>query len=235
MVYEDATITKLRPLLVQDSWFGACAPAFQDALLTYGKVRRLVDGEALYSRMTQPEQSLFCVLEGALCIGSTDTNGLASMLVYLEPFHWFGELPLIDGQPRTHDAVADGTTCVLCVPEDRLIRWLESHPENWRDLARLCAYKLRVAYKVLGEPGTLLQLVARRLWLAAHGFGSRTEDPRTILRLSQEQLAFMLGVSRPSVHKALRMLELEGIIKQHYRKIEVIDLAGLAASARYLT
>lgn len=202
--------------------------------MTHGKVRRRSQGETLYSRTTRTDHSLFCVLEGGLCIGSTDASGMASMLVYLEPFHWFGELPLIDGQPRTHDAVADGTTRVLCVPEDRLMRWLDSHPENWRDLARLCAYKLRVAYQVLGAPGTLLQLVARRLWLAAHGFGSRAEEPKLFVRLSQEQLAFMLGVSRQSIHKALRKLEDDGVIQQHYRKIEVLNMAALGASAHHM-
>lgn len=231
MVYEDVDAAALRQALCQEHWFGGCPPALQDALLTHGRLRRLASGETLYTRDAPFEHALYCVVEGALCIGSTDVHGLPSLLVYLEPHHWFGELPLIDGQPRTHDAVADGATAVLCVPNTRLQAWLESHPVHWRDIARLCASKLRVAYQVLGEPGSLPQRLARRLWLVAHGFGSRGTDPRLRLNLSQEQLAHMLGASRQSINMALRSLEQSGVITQHYRGIEVLDIEALRLSA----
>ncbi|KRD23582.1 hypothetical protein ASE39_24470 [Acidovorax sp. Root267] len=231
MVYEDAETTALRLALCQEHWFGACPPALQDALLAHGRLRRLASGETLYARGVPSEHALYCVVEGALCIGTTDSKGLPSLLVYLEPHHWFGELPLIDGLPRTHDAVADGATAVLCVPQTRLQGWLDTHPAHWRDIARLAAGKLRVAYQVLGEPGSLPQRLARRLWLVAHGFGSRGAAPRLRLNLSQEQLAHMLGASRQSINMALRSLEQVGVIAQHYRSIEVLDIEALRLSA----
>jgi CRP-like cAMP-binding protein len=149
----------------------------------------------------------------------------------LQPYHWFGELPLIDGLPHKHDAVADGATVVLCVPQARLQSWLDSHPVHWRDMARLSAGKLRVAYQVIGEPGSVLQRLARRLWLVAHGFGSRIAEPRQRLNVSQEQLAHMLGTSRQSINMALRSLESSGLIVQRYRGIEVLDIEALRLSA----
>lgn len=231
MVYEDADVTALRPALRQERWFCGCPSELQDALLIHARVRRLTSGETLYNREATSEHALYCVVEGALCIGSTDIQGLPSLLVYLEPYHWFGELPLIDNLPRTHDAIADGPTAVLCVPHSRLLGWLDSHPVHWRDVARLSANKLRVAYQVLGEPGPLPQRLARRLWLVAHGFGSRSAEPRLRLNLSQELMANMLGASRQSINTALRSLEQTGVIRQYYRGIEVLDLEALRLGA----
>lgn len=231
MVYPDSDTAALRPVLSKEPWFGGCPASFQDALLTHGQLRRLANGETLYTPEMSSEHALYCVIEGALCVGRTDANGLPSLLVYLEPYHWFGELPLIDGLPHQHDAVADGATTVLCVPFVRLQNWLDSHPVHWRDMARLSAGKLRVAYQVIGEPGSVPQRLARRLWLVAHGFGSRGAKPQLQLTLSQEQLAHMLGTSRQSINMALRSLENAGVIVQRYRCIEVLDIEALRLSA----
>ncbi|BEU98771.1 hypothetical protein ACDW_44770 (plasmid) [Acidovorax sp. DW039] len=120
---------------------------------------------------------------------------------------------------------------VLSVPHSRLLKWLDHHPVHWRDFAKLSAMKLRVAYQVLGEAGPLLQRFARRLWLLAHGFGSRSDQPRLRLSLSQELMANMLGASRQSINSALQKLEQEGVIRQYYRGIEILDLEALRLMA----
>jgi CRP/FNR family cyclic AMP-dependent transcriptional regulator len=63
----------------------------------------------------------------------------------LEPCHWFGELALIDGLPRSHDAVADTDSLVWCVPQAPLEAWLEARPRHWREIAQLASGKLRLA------------------------------------------------------------------------------------------
>ena len=67
----------------------------------------------------------------------------------------------------------------------------------------------------------LEERVWRRLQLVAHGYGSR-ETPRRHIRLGQEVLAQMLGVSRQSVNKALKTLEAGGRLRLHYGEIELL-------------
>lgn len=213
----------LRLALQTDDWFAGCAPALQQVLLTSGRLRRLTAGQALFARGGQAD-GLCCLTAGALRIGASDAEGQAAVLAYLEPYQWFGEISMIDGQPRSHDAVADVDSQVLVVPRAELMAFLEANPVHWRDLARLACRKLRVSFMVLEE---LAQLpledrVLRRLRLLAQGYGNRDVARRRV-RVAQEVLARMLGVSRQSTNRALRQLEARGVLRLHYGEIELLE------------
>lgn len=215
-------LSGLHAALSSDEWFGACAPALRDELLRLARTRSLASGESLFARGGEAE-GLCCVIAGALSIGALNAEGHSALLAYLEPYQWFGEISLIDGRPRTHDAVADGPSQVLVVPREALLAWLEVHPAMWRELARLACRKLRVLFVVVEELAQLPleERVWRRLQLVAQGYGSR-EQPRRHIRLAQEVLAQMLGVSRQSINKALKTLEAHGRLRLRYGEIELL-------------
>lgn len=218
----DNPLAGLRAALGSDDWFAACPPVCQDALLALARLRRLRNGESLFARGGEAD-GLCCVTAGALRIGVLDAQGQPAILAYLEPYQWFGEISMIDGLPRTHDAVADGDTQVLVVPRAGLMAFLEAHPVMWRELGRLACRKLRVAFTVLEELAQLPleERVLRRLRLLAQGYGSR-DLPRRRVRLGQEALAQMLGVSRQSANKALKSLEAQGALRLRYGEIELL-------------
>ena len=186
-----------RQAFSRDGWFRECSAATQDALLTHGRERRLQPGEHLFAR-GEPDGGLYCLAAGALTVQSVDAQGEMPVLVILEPYHWFGELSFTDGLPRSHDAVADMPSTVWCVPRGPMQTWLASHPQGWRDVARLAVGKLRIVYHVIDEEirRPVPQRVARRLWLALQGWGWQPEDPGHRVPWSQEQLARMLGAGR---------------------------------------
>lgn len=217
-------------VLHDDLWFAHCPGELREALLRLARPLRLAPGEALFAR-GQAAEGLCCVLRGALRVGAVQADGSETVLAFIEPGQWFGEISLIDGRPRTHDAVADGATELLLVPQAALLAWLQEHPAHWRPIAELACAKLRMLFGVLEDIAhlPLEGRLARRLWLLAHGYGARSGPPRQLLRLPQEQLALMLGVSRQSANKALRTLEARGLIALHYGGIELLDLPALAA------
>lgn len=219
-----------REVLLADTWFAGVPPALRAALLRLGRLQALGPGQALFGR-GQAAEGLCCVLSGALRVGAVQADGSETVLAFVEPGQWFGEISLIDGQPRTHDAVADGPTAVLLVPQAALLAWLAEHPAHWQAMAQLACAKLRMLFDVIEDIAhlPLEARLAKRLWLVAHGYGGRTGPPRRILHLPQEQLALMLGVSRQSANKALRALAARGVIALHYGGIELLDLAALAA------
>lgn len=211
----------LAGLLASEPWFASCPAPLQQALVAGGRLHTLADGERLFAR-GEAAAGLCCVVAGALRVGSLDAEGEAALLGFLEPYQWFGEISMIDGQPRTHDASAEGETELLLVPRAALLAWLDAHPAHWRDLARLACAKLRQAFEVLEDIQRLPleQRLMKRLLLQARGFGSR--PARRQLRLPQEQLAMMMGVSRQSVNKALHTLEAQGRIALRYGGIELL-------------
>ncbi|MDL5033684.1 Crp/Fnr family transcriptional regulator [Pelomonas sp. APW6] len=221
--------------LAGSRWFARCEPALQEALRSLGHGLSLVDGERLFHR-GQSSAGLCCVLDGALKVGRLAPDGSQSLLAWLEPGQWFGEISLLDGLPRTHDVVADGPSRLWLVPEAALLDWLGANPAHWRSIARLACAKLRQTFEVLEDIARLpLEArLARRLLQVAQGYGEQDltpapEAPPRELRLPQEQLALMMGVSRQTVNKALKSLEAQGFIALRYGGIALLDAPALAA------
>ena len=219
--------------LSSDAWFSSCSEELKQALLRDAKIQPCPAGEAVYRDGELARHALYCVVEGAIRLSSSMHDGSPSLLVYLQPCHWFGDISLIDGRPYIRDAVADVDSLVLCVPSQPFERWLNDNPKYWRDIARLSINKLRVAYQIIGEPGTIHHKLARRLWLMAHGFGSRAHNPSLQLQVSQEHLAQMLGSTRQSINTGLAKLEGLGLLKQGYKSIDILDLAALLDHANH--
>ncbi|MGM9512749.1 Crp/Fnr family transcriptional regulator [Roseateles sp. DB2] len=223
------------PALARSRWFAGCEPELQAALRALGHGLSLVDGELLFHQ-GQRSAGLCCVLSGALHVGRLQPDGTQSLLAWLEAGHWFGEISLLDGQPRTHDVRSDGMTRLWLVPEVALVGWLDEHPRHWRSIARLACAKLRQSFEVLEDIARLpLEArLAKRLLQVAQGYGEQdltppgATQPRR-LRLPQDQLALMMGVSRQTVNKALKSLETQGHIALRYGGIELLEPQALAA------
>lgn len=230
----ESTPLTLLPALKSHLWFASCPQPFQQALVERSRLWHIRSGEILFSR-GESQDSLCCVVAGALKLGSVNPkDGTHRLTMYVEPYHWFGEISVIDSLPRSQDAIADTDSTVMVVSGPLLLEWLHEHPENWRDLARLACAKLRLILTAIEDNASLSieQLVARRLLFSATNFGQSTNPSvRRRVRLPQEYLARMLGVSRQTINKALRALERERVLALHYAEIEITDMAALVAKA----
>ena len=209
-------------------WFVSLPHALQDELLTLGRIRKLGDGEGLFSRGDACE-GLYGVVDGAIRVSGTSARGKEALLVVLESPNWFGEVAVFDGMARTHDARADGATTVVEVPIAALHTLLDSEPSYWRDLGRLVAGKLRLAFTTM-EDTALLPIatrVARRLCWMAEGYGQWEGRSQRSIEVSQDELAQMLGSSRQTINQNLKSLEATSLIRTTYGQIEIVDLPGL--------
>jgi len=147
---------------------------------------------------------------------------------------WFGEISVLDGQPRTHDAIADEPTILLQVPEAPLQAILAAEPRYWRDLGVLAVGRLRLMYTAVEDlVATPLPVrLVRRIVLAAERYGEWQDRSSRVLDLRQEQLAAMLSTSRQTVNQLLRDLESRGLVRLSYGTIEILDLDGLRRAAQ---
>jgi CRP-like cAMP-binding protein len=211
------------------AWFGRLSAPFRAALLADARMLHLAEGAPIFWRGDAAD-GLYAVVEGAVAIGAVDADGHAAMLTHIQPGMWFGEIALLDGRPRTHDAQAARESRLLHVPVAPLRARLDRDPAWWRELAWLTTEKLRLAFQVT-EAAALMsapQRVAARLTMMADGYGG-TGARQPTLWLSQEQLAAMLSLSRQTINRILKRFEAAGLIALGQARIEVIDGAGLAA------
>ncbi|MGL4316281.1 MAG: Crp/Fnr family transcriptional regulator [Pseudomonas sp.] len=220
----------LRALLLTGHWFSNLPPALQGALLAAACQRQLEPGQRLFCR-GDPPCGLYAVLEGAIRVGAVSRDGKEALLTLVEAPYWFGEISLFDGQPRTHDAYAEGPTRLLQIPQASLLALLEREPRYWRDFSLLMSQKLRLAFIALEEMSLLpaAPRLARRLLLMAEGYGETGE--RRSLHLAQEQLALMLALSRQTTNQILKELQARGALRLTYGEIEILDLQILRQAA----
>ncbi len=230
---KERTAQDYRALLRAGRWFAALPEAMQEALLSEARVRRLSSGEVLFSR-GDPPTGLFAIVEGELRISTVSDVGKEALLLLLGPPNWFGEVSVLDGQPRTHDAAAEGDAVVLQVPQAPLDAILDGQPRYWRYLGLLVASKLRLAFEAM-EDVALLPLsmrLARRLVLMADSYGWLPGQTRRRLEVSQDQLALMLSTSRQTVNQLLKELEERGMVQLGRGAVEILDVVGLREAAR---
>jgi len=222
-----------KALLRTGIWFSGLPEPLADALLTAGSLRDLHSGERLFSRGDAPD-GLYAIVDGAIRVSGVSESGKEAVLTLLESPQWFGEVSVFDGQPRTHDAIAESATRVINVPQPALDALFTREPRWWRDLGVLVTHKLRLAFVTLEDTALLPVSVrlARRLALMAEGYGERRGVVRRTVELSQDQLAHMLAVSRQTVNHLLKELESRGLIRISYASIEIVDLDALRREAK---
>ena len=214
-------------LLRANPWFATLPVALADAVLAAGRAQRLAAGEALFRQGDAPGD-WHAVCRGTIKASTTAADGTEAIVAVLEPGNWFGEISLLDGGPRVHDATAVGATTVFAVPAEAF-RGFMRDAVFATALARLMAGRLRTLFGVV-EDATLRPTrarLARRLALLARGDATLAAEPRQRIPVSQEALAMMLGLTRQTLGKELGELARAGALKLGYRSISIVDAALL--------
>jgi CRP-like cAMP-binding protein len=221
---------ELMARLGANPWFGALPPADRKAILAGCELQRLRPGEMLFrqgDRVPAGQGAFYGLVSGRIKASSLREDGKEAILVVLEAGNWFGEMSLIDQQPRTHDATALGEAEVLALPR-RAFDALMKRPAFSLAVCRMLAARVRSLYGMV-EDATLRSTrarVARRLLLLARGDATQAAQSRPVVPVSQESLAMMLGVTRQTLSKELKVLAAQGAVVLGYGRIEIAS-AGL--------
>ncbi|MEP6792516.1 MAG: Crp/Fnr family transcriptional regulator [Ramlibacter sp.] len=225
-----STLELLAPLSA-NPWFGALPVRERRAMLGAGELARLRPGEMLFrqgDRVPAGTGSFYGLVKGRFKISSLREDGKEAILAVLEAGNWFGEISLLDQQPRTHDATALGEAEVLVLPRPAFDDLMKRHAFS-QAICRMLAARTRALYGMV-EDATLRSTrarVARRLMLLARGDATQAHDTRPVVPVSQEALAMMLGVTRQTLSKELKALVARGAIELGYGRIEIASLTAL--------
>ena len=220
-----ASPAELLQHLNANPWFAGLPLVDRRALLAAGERQRLAPGEMLFRQgddVPAGRGAFYGVVRGGIKASSLRVDGKEAILVVLEAGNWFGELSLIDRQPRTHDATAVGEAEVLAVPRSAFDR-LMKRPAFALAVCRMLAGRVRSLYGMV-EDATLRSTrarVARRLLLLARGDATQAREARPVVPVSQEALAMMLGVSRQTLSKELQALSQAGAVHLGYGRIAI--------------
>lgn len=219
--------------LKENTWFSVLPEAFQKFILEHGKQITFEKNSYVFHAKDK-FNGIYTVLEGSISLGYVDVNGKEALSAIAEPIMWFGEISLIDHEPRSHDAIALKKSTVLHIPAKPLNELLKDNPYYWYYFARLTSQKLRYVFleQIAIQTRSLSQRLAQRLLFIVEGYGNHLIVQERQIHISQDQLANMLTVSRQTINHELNLLEKQNIIKISFRKIEILDMEKLNLIAK---
>lgn len=203
------------------------------AVLAAAIPRSFAKDEAVFN-IGDKADSVHLVVEGHLAVRVSTPDGDLATLNIVGPGAWFGELSLLRGQaPSTRSAtvLALDPAKTLVLGQSAFHALCETHPRIERLVIALMATRVRdlgsdlLEARYVGLEGRVYSCLHR----LADTYG--TDGSRSVIPLTQEHLAGLVGAARPRVNEVLQRLAAEGIVELGRGKVVIVDLAALAGKA----
>jgi len=215
--------------LTQSEWFGVRGHKFQSDLLTCAVRKTFEAGETLY-HYGDEANGIHAVLSGAVQITAPADDGQEFVVHRDGRGFWIGDLALFADAQRLVGVMATQTTRALFFPTSRIERLVQDNPEYIRDFYALTRENMKTALRIMANlavTGTEKRLVLRLLHLDE---GASKSDGWIIV--SQEDLAAMVAVSQPTLHRNLHRLVDLGLVELGYGRLRLIDRSKLIANCQ---
>jgi CRP/FNR family cyclic AMP-dependent transcriptional regulator len=180
-------------------------------------------GSIIFSQ-GDPGDALYGVVTGKVRISASAADGKEMFLNIMEPGDTFGEIALLDGNPRTATASATATCELLVIMRDPFLNLLQRESALSIHLLRLLCQRIRWT-SGLAEDSALLALparLARRVLSLAKLHGHQVLNGVHLV-ISQEEIARFLGISRQVVNQYLQTWKANGWVELGRGKMTILD------------
>jgi CRP/FNR family cyclic AMP-dependent transcriptional regulator len=169
-----------------------------------------------------PTDSLYIVLSGRLKVMMSDAEGKEVILSILGPGEFFGEMGLIDDEPRSATVVTIEPCELLSIAKRDFKKCLAESFEMSTAVMRSLVKRLRDADRKIGSLALLdvYGRVARLLIDMAENVGG---EKIVTKRLPKQDIAKMIGASREMVSRVMKDLQTGGYIEMRGSTIVVRD------------
>jgi CRP/FNR family transcriptional regulator, cyclic AMP receptor protein len=181
-------------------------------------------------RIGRPVTYWFGVIEGLLKMSSDTEQGNAVTYSGLPPGGWFGEGTVLKREVYRYNIQALRKSVVAGLPADNF-HWLLDHSIGFNRFImnqlneRLAQFIVALEIGRMNDPDVRVARSLASLFnpVLFPGVGD-------ILRITQQELAYLVGLSRQRVNEALAALEEKGSIRVEYGGLRVLDLQALRSS-----
>jgi CRP/FNR family transcriptional regulator, cyclic AMP receptor protein len=210
--------------------FGKLPRASIERLASYATKIKIPRGTTIFTK-GDAGTDLVAVLSGTVKISAPAADGREVVFNQIREGEIFGEIALLDGQPRTADAVAISDCELMVIERRQFIAFLGEQPEfAFKLIEVLCARLRRTSEQV--EDLMFLDL-PKRLTKALLRLGDEAGGawPRKI-SVTQRELSQLIGMSRESTNKQLRSWAQAGWIRIERGSIVVLMPDALAKIAQ---
>ena len=181
-------------------------------------------------RIGRPVTYWFGVIEGLLKMSTDNAQGQTMTFTGVPPGGWFGEGTALKRESYRYNIQALRKSVVAGLPVDTF-HWLLGHSIGFNRFVmeqlneRLGQF---IAAREIDRMSNPDARVARSL--AALFNPILYPGVGDILRITQQELGYLVGLSRQRVNESLAALEAQGTIRVEYGGLRVLDLAALRSS-----
>ena len=207
-------------------WLATLAPAERLRAVDDLRVVRAEPGEVI-CRVGRPAAHWLGLVDGLLKMSNDSATGQAMTFTGVPPGGWFGEGTVLKHEHYRYNIQALRSSLVAGITV-QTFDWLLDHSIGFNRFVmnqlneRLGQFIAAREIDRLTHPD---ERVARNLAALFHpvlypGVG-------TLLRITQQELGYLVGLSRQRVNEALRTLQAAGVIAVEYGGVRVLDLEGL--------
>jgi CRP-like cAMP-binding protein len=213
-------------ILARAEWLTQAGADLAERFLAHGRIVRLQPAQWVQAE-GDDEAGLLMVLDGALQLFCKAPGDREVLVGQIGAGAALGQTTRFGGGPRLVTAIAVGGATILQVSDRALSRIAHEAPHVWQAVSALLYRQLRNLLELVGELAALppRERLARRLCLMAGG----PSGPH--LRITQEALGEMVGLTRKTANLHLAAFEREGLVRRAYGGLTVTDLAALARVA----
>ena len=219
-----------RRVMQRTPWFASFDSETLERFLNEGRYVNLHRGEVL-CRQGDVVSTVCVVIDGTLDVSFMTAQGKRHIVTHLEPGQLMNLIPVMDGQRAIHNAYAHENAIALLLPGALFREAVSAQPGPSAAMMRLLCLRSRLLYESVSDSAllSLRERCARLLLSLMSSYGLPREYGVAIsLKLSQDELADMLGRTRQGVNKELKLLEREGIIEMTYSHFIVRDPQALS-------
>jgi CRP/FNR family cyclic AMP-dependent transcriptional regulator len=215
-------------VLRKHPYFADLEPEAFDQLCRYAKHTTLKRGATIFSK-GDPGNSLVAVISGTVKISISSPDGRNAILNLIGAGEIFGEIALLDGQPRSADCTAN-TNCELFIIDRReFIPFVRSQPTLAMKLIELLCTRLRWTSDQVEQ--VILQNLPGRLASALLRLTEKhkLEPQGRTIAITQQEISEMVGMTRESINKQLRSWAARDWVRLEHGAIVVLKAEPLQA------
>ncbi len=198
-------------------------------LMSIAKRRTFRSGEVIFHR-EDPGQVLYVIKEGKVKISLINPDGQEISLVVFGKGECFGEFAILDGLTRSADAIAMEKVECYTLQRSDFHKAIMKNPKIAIQVMEVLSKRLRSTDQMV-EDLIFLDVygrVAKKLLELADTHGTKVENGiRIDVRLTQQELASMVGSSRESVNKVMGYFTDKNFISTDKHKITLHRIADL--------
>ncbi len=189
-------------------------------LVPHGALRRYRAG-CMIAFEGDDADALYLVKSGHVKVFSNDRQGVEIIYRIEGPGSLFGELSLVDGEPRSASVAALRDCELLYLPASKVRLLVEQRPELSAMMFALLADRVRqLSMRVTAlSTGSVYQRLRLLLQQMEAGCRSGLGEP---LALKHRELGGLIGASREMVTKLLNVLKRRGYVRIEQRVIRVV-------------